>query len=80
MLVYVTVSLSGSLVLNYSSLEWLTNFESQLALLIVSFNSGFLSVYAQEWDCWIIRQFYFQFLKESPHCSPQWILVFLSGT
>ena len=26
----------------------------------VSFNSGFLSVYAQQWDCWIIRQFYFQ--------------------
>ena len=20
-------------------------------------------------DCWIIRQFYFQFFKESPHCS-----------
>ena len=36
----------------------------------VSFNSGFLSVYAQQWDCWIIRQFYFQFIKESPHCSP----------
>ena len=35
----------------------------------VSFNSGFLSVYAQQWDCWVIRQFYFQFLKESPHCS-----------
>ena len=34
----------------------------------VSFNSGFLSVYAQQWDCWVIRQFYFQFLKESPHC------------
>ena len=34
------------------------------------FPSGFLSVYAQQWDCWIIRQFYFQFLKESPHCSP----------
>jgi len=32
--------------------------------------SGFLSVYAQQWDCWIIRQFYFQFFKESPHCSP----------
>ena len=30
----------------------------------------FLSVYAQQWDCWIIWQFYFQFLKESPHCSP----------
>ena len=29
----------------------------------VSFNSGFLSVYAQQWDCWIIRQFYFQFFK-----------------
>ena len=25
----------------------------------VSFNSGFLSVYAQRWDCWVIRQFYF---------------------
>jgi len=36
----------------------------------VSFISGFLSVYAQQWDCWVIRQFYFQFLKEPPHCSP----------
>ena len=33
----------------------------------VSFNSGFLGVYAQQWDCWVIRQFYFQFFKESPH-------------
>ena len=31
---------------------------------------SFLGVYAQQWDCWIIRQFYFQFFKESPHCSP----------
>ena len=23
-----------------------------------------------QWDCWVIRQFYFQFFKESPHCSP----------
>ena len=29
----------------------------------VSFPSGFLSVYAQQWDCWIIRRFYFQFLR-----------------
>ena len=36
----------------------------------VSFNSGFLGVYAQQWDCWIIWQFYFQLFKESPHCSP----------
>ena len=36
----------------------------------VSFSSGFLGVYAQKWDCWVIKQFYFQFLKESPHCSP----------
>ena len=28
----------------------------------VSFNSGFLSVYAQQWHCWVIWQFYFQFL------------------
>ena len=35
----------------------------------VSFNSSFFGVYAQQWDCWVIRQFYFQFFKESPHCS-----------
>ena len=35
----------------------------------VSFNSGFLGVYAQQWYCWVVRQFYFQFFKESPHCS-----------
>ena len=29
----------------------------------VSFNSRFLSVYAQQWDCWVIMQFYFQFLR-----------------
>ena len=34
----------------------------------VSFDSGFLSDYAQQGDCWVIRQFYFQFFKESPHC------------
>ena len=27
-------------------------------------------VYAQQWDCWVVWQFYFQFFKESPHCSP----------
>ena len=26
----------------------------------VSFPSGFLSVYAQQWDCWIIRHVYCQ--------------------
>ena len=36
----------------------------------VSFRSGFLSVYAQKWDCWVIWQFYFQFFKKSPHCFP----------
>jgi len=29
----------------------------------VSFSSGFLGVYAQQWDCWVIWQFYFQFLR-----------------
>ena len=28
------------------------------------------TLYAQEWDCWVIWQFYFQFFKESLHCSP----------
>ena len=34
------------------------------------FNSGFLCEYDKHWDYWVIWQFYFQFLKESPHCSP----------
>ena len=34
----------------------------------VSFNSGFLSVYARQWDCWVLWQFYFQVFKEFPHC------------
>ena len=29
----------------------------------VSFNSGFLGVYAQQWDCWVVWQFYFSFLR-----------------
>ena len=36
----------------------------------VSFNSGFPTVCAQKWDCWVIWQFYFQFFKKSPHCPP----------
>ena len=24
------------------------------------------SVYAQQWDCWVVRPFYFQVFKESP--------------
>ena len=35
--------------------------------------SGFLGVHAHQWDCWVVWQFYFQFFKESPHCSPQWL-------
>ena len=33
-------------------------------------------IYAQQWDCWIVLQFYFQFLKESLYCSPQWLYQF----
>ena len=36
----------------------------------VSLNFGFLSVYVQQWDCWVVWQFGFRFFKESPHCSP----------
>ena len=35
----------------------------------ISFNSGFVGVYVQQWDCWVVCQFNFQFFKESPHCS-----------
>ena len=33
----------------------------------VYFNSGFLSVYAQQGDCWVIRPFYFQFFLRNLH-------------
>ena len=33
----------------------------------VSVNSGFLGVYAQQWDCWVIWKFYFQFFKDGGH-------------
>ena len=39
--------------------------------ICVSFNYGFLRIYAQQWDCWVICQFYFQFFKDSPFCAPQ---------
>ena len=28
------------------------------------FQFGFLGVYAQQWDCWVVWQLYFQFFKE----------------
>ena len=34
--------------------------------ICVSFNSGFLGVYAQQWDCWVI----WWFSKESPYHLP----------
>ena len=38
------------------------------------------SVYAQQWDCWIIMQFYFHFFKESlgeleAWCMGTWLQV-----
>ena len=33
-------------------------------------NFSFLWVDAQKWDCWIIWQFYFYFLAETPPCFP----------
>ena len=35
-------------------------------------NYSFIWIYAQEWDCWIIWQFYVQFSKEPPLCFSQW--------
>ena len=47
---------------------------------LFSFNSGFLGVYAQQWDCWVIWQLYFQFFKESPHCAIGAVLVCIPTT
>ena len=44
----------------------------------VSFQISFLWIYAQEWECWIILQFYFQIFKELPSCSPLCLYQFTS--
>ena len=40
------------------------------------FHFGFLRVYAQEWDCWVIWWFYSLFFKEPPYHLPQWLYQF----
>ena len=44
------------------------------------FQFWFLVVYPQQWDCWVIWQFYLQFFKASPHCSTQWLYQFCIPT
>ena len=39
-------------------------------------NYSFVWIYAQKWDCRITWQFYFQFFKAPPYCSPQWLHQF----
>ena len=39
-------------------------------------NYSFVWIYVQEWDCWIIWQFYFQFFEEPLYCFPQWLYQF----
>ena len=41
----------------------------------VSFNSGFLSVYAQEWDCWVISCLGFKKKYLSVYFWLLWIFV-----
>ena len=36
-------------------------------------NDSFVWIYAQEWDFWIIWQFYGQFSEESLYYFPQWL-------
>ena len=37
------------------------------------FELWFFLIYAQEWDCWMIWQFYSEFSDEPPYCFPQWL-------
>ena len=39
-------------------------------------NYGFLWIYAQEWDCWVTWQLYFQIFKDPPYQSLQWLHQF----
>ena len=45
----------------------------------IPFSFGFLRVYAQQWDCWIMW-FYPQLFKEFPYCLPQWLCQFTFPT
>ena len=53
-----------------------------LSLLLPSGNHKFIFyicrysqkwIYTQEWNCWVIWQFYFQFFEKLPYCFPQWL-------
>ena len=37
---------------------------------------AFLYIYAKKQDCRITQQLYYQFFKEPPYCSPQWLYQF----
>ena len=42
----------------------------------IFWNYSFIQIHAQEWDFWIIWQFYFQFSEEIPYCFPQRLCQF----
>ena len=47
--------------------------------MCIFLNYDFLRAYAQQWECWVISQFYFQsfvFFKESPYYSLEWFYQF----
>ena len=43
----------------------------------IFFNERFFWIYAQEWDCQVIWQFYIQFSEVPPYCFPQWLYQFI---
>ena len=44
----------------------------------VSFNSGFLGVYAQQWDCWVFWQFVeFSLLWRFLACTTAFLSIYL---
>ena len=60
--VFEELSVNGNIPLDAQNPEDIFGMEKNPAMQFVG--------RAQQWGCWIIRQFYFQFFKESPHCSP----------
>ena len=38
----------------------------------ISVFGGFFWIYTEEWNCWVIWQFQFQFFEKPPHCFPKW--------
>ena len=79
MFICTTSSLSIPLLMDIqvASMSWCCKWRcSEHWSACIFLDYGLLWANTQQWDCWVIWQFQFQFIKEPPYCSPQWFNQF----